>query len=166
MNEQQKLKQLVFSSLGIAIVFVATIFIRIPNTIHGYINLGDGFILLFASILNPVFAFLVGGLGSGLADIAGGYGFYFFFTLLIKGMEGFMVSYLVSKSKKNKTRFLAYILGSIIMIIGYLIADSIINQSFWLGLAGVAGNLFQAGAGLLIAVFGFPLLKKIPYLDQ
>ena len=57
MIEHQNLKQIIFASLGIAIVFVATIFIRIPNTIHGYLNLGDGFILLFASILNPFFAF-------------------------------------------------------------------------------------------------------------
>ena len=164
MIEHQNLKQIIFASLGIAIVFVATIFIRIPNTIHGYLNLGDGFILLFASILNPVFAFLVGGLGSGLADISGGYGFYFFFTLIIKGLEGLIVSYLIKNNQSSKIRILAYLLGSFIMVAGYLVADSIVNQSFWLGLVGVAGNVIQAAAGFLIALFGFPILKKIPYI--
>ena len=50
-------KKMVLTGLGIAIVFIATLFIKIPNTLDGYFNLGDGFILLFASILNPFLAF-------------------------------------------------------------------------------------------------------------
>ena len=47
-----------------------------------------GFILLFASIVDPLGGFLIGGLGSALADVAGGYAYYFFPTLIIKGLEG------------------------------------------------------------------------------
>ena len=78
--------EIVLTGLGMALVFVATMFIKVPNALDGYFNLGDGFILLFASFLNPFESFLIGGLGSALADVAGGYGHYFFFTkYILKG---------------------------------------------------------------------------------
>ena len=62
MKKQIQTKEMVLTGLGMAIVFVATLYIKIPNALDGYFNLGDGFILLFASILDPFLAFLVGGL--------------------------------------------------------------------------------------------------------
>lgn len=94
-------KDIVLTGLGIAVVFVATMFIKIPNALDGYFNLGDGFILIFASILDPVLAFLVGGLGSALADVAGGYAYYFIPTLFIKGIEAIAVSALMKKFGKK-----------------------------------------------------------------
>ena len=61
MKKQIQTKEMVLTGLGMAIVFVATLYIKIPNALDGYFNLGDGFILLFASILDPFLAFLVGG---------------------------------------------------------------------------------------------------------
>lgn len=161
MKTNKQIQQIVLSALGIAIVFVATILIRIPNAMQGYVNMGDGFILLFASILNPGLSFLVGGLGSGLADVTGGYGYYFIFTLITKGLEGFIVAYLLQKNDRPMYRILWYLIGSMFMIGGYFIADSIVNQSVWLGLASVWGNLFQAAMGFLVAIVGYPLLLKL-----
>ncbi|WP_297236842.1 ECF transporter S component [uncultured Faecalicoccus sp.] len=157
----QKTREIVITSLCIAMIFIATMFIKIPNAFHGYINLGDGFILLSGCLLKPSYAFLAGGLGSGLADIAGGYGYYFIFTLIIKGFEGWIVSYVSKKSERKTTRILSYFIGSIIMIAGYFIADFLINQSIWIGLASVWGNLFQAGMGLIISVIGYPIIRKL-----
>ena len=77
-----KVNDIVTAALGIALVFLATWLLKVPNGIQGYFNLGDGFLLLFASVLNPFLAFMVGGVGSALADITGGYGMYALFTLL------------------------------------------------------------------------------------
>ncbi|MCB6567203.1 ECF transporter S component, partial [Desulfovibrio desulfuricans] len=54
-------KDIVTAALGIALVFLATWLFKVPNGIQGYFNLGDGFLLLFASVLNPFLAFMVGG---------------------------------------------------------------------------------------------------------
>ena len=97
MKKQIQTKEMVLTGLGMAIVFVATLYIKIPNALDGYFNLGDGFILLFASILDPFLAFLVGGLGSALADVAGGYAYYFIPTLIIKGLEAVVVACLMKK---------------------------------------------------------------------
>lgn len=152
-------KQIVFGALGIALVFLATWLIKIPNSIQGYLNLGDGFILLFASVMHPCLAWLVGGVGSALADIVGGYGIYAIPTLLIKGTEAVLVSYMVYKGRTS-LRYIAYALGGLLMCGGYFIADAIINQSWQLSLTGVPGNLLQAAFGYVIALIAFPLIQK------
>lgn len=152
-------KEIVISALGIALVFLATYLIKVPNGIQGYFNMGDGFILLFASILNPFLAFLVGGLGSALADVAGGYAIYFIPTLLIKGLEAILVSVILMKFGK-KSRFIAYLIGCIIMVSGYFIVDAFINESWQLSLTGVPANLVQAAAGYVIALVCLPIIMK------
>jgi uncharacterized membrane protein len=159
MNKDLKTKDIVLTGLGIALVFVTTLFIKIPNAIDGYFNLGDGFILLFASILDPFLAFLVGGLGSAFADVAGGYAYYFIPTLIIKGTEAIVVAYLMSKFGKKIQKF-AYILGAIIMVTGYFIAKWYLKGSIAIALTGIPENIFQSGVGVVIAYVCYPLVNK------
>lgn len=154
-----QVKEIVITSLGIALVFLATLLMKIPNGIQGYVHLGDGFILLFATLVNPFFAFFIGGVGSALADIAGGYAIYFFPTLLIKGLEAILVSYMIHKFGV-KSRYISYIIGCFIMVGGYIIADALINQSWQVSLTGVPANILQALAGYGIALFCLPILIK------
>ena len=125
---KMRTKDIVFGALGMASVFIATMYLKIPNGIGGYFNLGDGFILLFASILSPLGGFLVGGLGSALADVAGGYAYYFFPTLIIKGLEGFVVASLFKKFGA-RIKWVAYSLGCVIMVVGYFFAKWYLKQS-------------------------------------
>ena len=152
-------KEIVTASLGMALVFLATWLMKVPNGIQGYFNLGDGFLLLFASVLNPFLAFMAGGVGSALADIAGGYGMYAIPTLLIKGLEAVLVSWLVFKGHSS-LRYIAYVLGGLLMVSGYFITDAYINQSWQLSLTGVPANFVQAAAGYAIALAAYPLIKK------
>ena len=87
-----QVKELCISALGICLVFCATFLIKIPNGFQGYFNCGDGMILAFAPFVNPLFAFLIGGVGSAIADIVSGYASYALFTLVIKGIEGLLIS--------------------------------------------------------------------------
>lgn len=152
-------KEIVTGALGIALVFLATYLIKVPNGIQGYFNLGDGFILLFASILNPFLAFLVGGVGSALADAAGGYAIYFIPTLFIKGIEAIVVSYLISKLGQ-KSRYIIYLIGGAIMVCGYFVADAFINESWALSATGIPSNVIQALAGYVIALVCLPIISK------
>ena len=159
MKSKYSTKEIVLTGLGIATVFVATMYIRIPNAISGYFNLGDGFILLFSSFLGPLPAFLVGGLGSSLADLIG-YPIYFFPTLLIKGLEAVVVAYLFKKFSK-KAQIPAYLLGTGIMIFGYFVTKAYLKGSIAIALTGIPGNVIQGAAGLVIAFLAYPLLAKI-----
>jgi len=160
MNKKLTTKDIVLTGLGIAIVFIATLFIKIPNALDGYFNLGDGFILLFSSVLNPFLAFLVGGLGSALADVAGGYAYYFIPTLLIKGLEAIAVSYLLQKFGK-KIQIPAYLLGAVIMVFGYFLAKWYLKGSMAIALTGIPENIFQSGVGVVIALICYPIVYKL-----
>lgn len=159
MKNQITTKDIVLTGLGIAIVFIATLFIKIPNTLDGYFNLGDGFILLFASFLNPFLAFLVGGLGSALADVAGGYAYYFIPTLIIKGLEAIVVSYFMTKYSK-KAQLPAYIIGAFIMVFGYFLAKWYLKGSMAIALTGIPENIFQSVVGIVIALMVYPIIQK------
>ena len=164
MKSKYSTKEIVLTGLGIATVFVATMYIRVPNAISGYFNLGDGFILLFSSFLPPLPAFLVGGLGSSLADLIG-YPVYFFPTLIIKGLEAVVVACLMKKYAR-KAQIPAYVLGSVIMVFGYFVTKAFLKGSVAVALTGIPGNLIQAGAGLAIAFLAYPLLAKILKKDE
>ena len=53
-----KIKEMMFCGLAMAIVFIMTVFISIPIGQFGYVNVGDGGVLLFSTFLHPFFAFL------------------------------------------------------------------------------------------------------------
>lgn len=164
MKKKLDTRDIVLTGLGMAVVFIATLFIKIPNALDGYFNLGDGFIMIFASILDPELAFLVGGLGSALADVAGGYAYYFIPTLLIKGLEAIVVSILMKKFGK-KIQIPAYILGSVIMVLGYFLAKWYLKQSMAIALTGIPENIFQSGIGIVIAFICYPVISRI-YLKR
>ena len=69
-----------------ALICVATMIIKLPSPIGGYINVGDGIVLLCGWTLGPMYAFFVAGIGSALADIFAGYILYAPATFVIKGL--------------------------------------------------------------------------------
>ncbi|MEG0841393.1 MAG: ECF transporter S component [Erysipelotrichaceae bacterium] len=146
-----KRNEIVIYGMGIAVVFVSTFFVKIPNAIDGYMNLGDGMIMLFASIASPLGAFLIGGVGSAMADLVGGYPHYILFTLLIKGFEAIVISILYRRLPK-KIKYLSYFVGSIIMVVGYFFAKWYLKASMLVALSGVPENILQSTIGMIIAL--------------
>ncbi len=146
-------KKIVTIALFMAMTIVMTIVIRIP-TFRGYINLGDMILLFAALFLGKKAGFLVGGLGSALADIIVGYAFYAPITFVVKGLQGYICGWIFQKTGYHKP-LLATIPAGLFMAFGYFVAES-----FMYGLAGAAisipGNLLQGIVGALGAV----LLEK------
>ena len=69
-----------------ALCCVATMIIKIPSPLKGYLNLGDCIVLLSGFMLSPLYGFLAAGIGSALADVFSGYVVYAPATFLIKGL--------------------------------------------------------------------------------
>ena len=107
MNKQRNhtTHQIVTAALLAALVCVATMLIKIPSPLKGYLNLGDGIVLLCGWFLSPVYGFLAAGIGSGLADLFAGYVIYVPATFVIKGVMAVIAYYGV--------RFLRKRIGSI-----------------------------------------------------
>ncbi|TFG07216.1 ECF transporter S component [Candidatus Thorarchaeota archaeon] len=107
---------------------VATIIIAIPfPTSTGFLNFGDAMVMLSGILLGPSGAFLAGGVGSAMGDIALGYVHFAPITLVVKGLEGLIVGLFSSRVRTSKTLktwdIVGLILSSLAMLIGYFLAE-------------------------------------------
>lgn len=97
-----KIKKVAFLGLFMALLVIATTVFRFPvPTFNLYFNLGEGVIYLVALIFGGPAGAIVGGVGSGMSDILGGYPVWAPITLLIKGTEGYIVG--VLSKEQNHT---------------------------------------------------------------
>lgn len=157
-----KIKELTLIGLGMAAVFAGTM-VMIPNATGGYFNLGDGFIMLFASIVNPLGAFMIGGVASAMVDAVSGYAHYVIPTMIIKGLEGVSISYLMNKYYKSNPRikYIAYLIGAVIMVTGYFLAKWYMKQSLAIALVTAPENVFQSAVGYVIAILLHPTISSL-----
>ena len=79
----KKVQKLVVSALMAALTYVATMVVRIPSPMNGYVNLGDCFVLLSGWLLGPWYGGAAAGIGSMLTDLLSGYGYYATGTFVI-----------------------------------------------------------------------------------
>jgi len=93
------------SSLMAALVFVVTasFSLYIPET-KGYFNFGEAAVYASAFVLPPPWAAFAGGVGSMLADAALGYYHYAPATLVIKGCEACVASFLLRRRPRAASR--------------------------------------------------------------
>lgn len=150
------LKKLIYTSLMIAVVFVATILIAIPMPL-GYVNLGDAAIYIASALLGPQMGFLAGAIGSALGDYYYGYFIYMIPTFLVKGTMGLVSGYFFKKNKPLK----AVILGCSIMVGGYYVSEVILYSNFISPLTSIPFNAVQGIIGSIIGFLFAAKFKKI-----
>lgn len=119
----------VFTALVAASTMVFSIYV--PAT-RGYFNIGETMVYTTALLFGPLIGAAAGGLGSMMADVSLGYSQYAPGTLLIKGMEGFIVGYLGKKVFSMKAGP-KWRIGSPIVAI------------FAAGLVGIVGATYYVG---------------------
>ncbi len=148
-------KKIVLTALFMALIVVATMFIRIPLPL-GYVNLGDAFILLAVFILDPVCAVIAAGIGSALADLFG-YIAYAPGTLIIKTAMA-LIAYFIYKLMFKLTKkaviaeIIAGIAGAVIMAFGYFFYEILFFETAAVAILNVPFNLLQGAAGIIISV--------------
>lgn len=159
----KKVQKIVISSMMAALVCVATMVIKIPSPLNGYINLGDCIVLLSGWILSPVYGFLAAGIGSGLADVFSGYVTYAPATFLIKGLMAVIAFYVFEMSNKKignlSSRILSGLLAEILMIIGYFVFEGFL-YGFAPSVVNILPNAVQGVCGLLIGIVLIKIFEK------
>lgn len=151
-----------------AVVVVFTIIIKIPTPTKGYLNLADLAICFIAFTFSPLTAFIAGGLGTALADIISGYPQWAPISFVVHGLEGLVVAMIVKRSSEaisngeavSKIRILLAMIICIIIVTGgyFILSATIMGIGFEAALAGVVGNTFQSGIGV---VAGYALSKAV-----
>jgi len=137
-------------------VTTAIIQIPIPQT-KGYINFGDMLVIFSGLLLGPYLGFFAGGVGSALADILTGYGNWAPFTLVIKGLEGFIVG--VFAKKGRKIALLGAICGGLEMVIGYFMIEYFLYGT-GAALAELPGNIMQATVGIIFGTSVYQIIHR------
>jgi uncharacterized membrane protein len=118
---------------------------------RGYFNLGDAMVMLAGLLLGARLGGIAGGVGSAIADVLLGFGYFAPMTLLIKGTEGFLAG-LIGHNRKLPFRLAGVVAGGIAMLLGYF---SVETPLYGIG-AAIAElstiNIVQVTAGAIIAL--------------
>ena len=169
-DEMRPSLKISITAIMTVLVCVVTMMISVylPTT-YGFFNIGESMVYVSAILFGPYVGGISGGVGSMLADLFLGYAIYAPGTLIIKGIEGFMVGYFYYKMKKlefsqNQWRILtmiyAFIINLLVIVIGYI---------FYLGTAeiGIFYFVFESEVYLimwvLIGIIGFVSIVIIGY---
>lgn len=152
---KNKVQKIVVAALLSALICVATMIIKIPTPLKGYVNAGDGFILLGSALLSPAYAFLAGGLGSALADVLSGYSSYALATFVVKGLMALAAALILKKLKENNSKsilkFIPAFVAEIIMVLGYFVYEGFL-YGFGPSAVNIIPNLLQGVVGIIIGL--------------
>ena len=161
--DDNKIRKIVLAAMFAALCCVATMIIKIPSPLKGYLNLGDCIVLLAGFMLSPVYGFLAAGLGSALADIFSGYMVYAPATFIIKGVMA-IIAYFCFKGLHNKlgntlSRIIGGIIAEIVMVLGYFVFEGFM-YGFIPSAVNIPANAMQGVAGLIIGLILVKLFEK------
>ena len=163
MKEKNATQKIVIAALLAALTCVATMIIKIPSPLKGYLNLGDCVVLLAGWMLSPVYGFLAAGLGSALADLFSGYVVYAPATFLIKGLMALVAFYgfklLHNKIGNLPSRIIAGTVAEAIMILGYFVFEGFL-YGFRPSIVNIPANGVQGAAGIILGCILIKAFEK------
>ena len=150
-----KTKKIVFSALFAALACVATMVIKIPSPLNGYINLGDSVVLLCGWLLGPAYGFFAAAIGSALADMFYGYMVYIPATFFIKGA----VAAIACGLSKKTNLFISALVAELVMVAGYYVFEGFL-YGFGASLVNIPPNMIQGAAGIIVGLLLVKVFKK------
>lgn len=163
MKKQISVKDITFTAMFLALNIALSSFgVPVPG---GHFYLNDVVICVAAILLNPFYAFIVGGIGSFLGD------FFFyptpmFVSLATHGLQAVVISLFVHKFFVQKERAGAVIgvaIGAVIMVVGYSLGRAFIYSTPEYAILKLPYQILQAAIGAIAGVIlCYPAgLKKI-----
>ncbi len=141
----------------IALVAVLTLLVRVPTPARGYVNLSDAAITFAGLAFGPWIGGLAGGIGTAIADLAGGFAPYAPISLVAHGLQGVLVGLIGGRRRDLPRMILAWLAGAVAMIAGYLLGGAL-YVGLPTALLEVPLNVMQTVVGALV---GIPLVLAV-----
>ena len=164
MKQTLQTKNLAILAVIIAFNVALSYVVKIPVTAtNGFVNLVEAGIFVAALLGGARSGLIVGGLSGLLLDLLAGYPQWMVFSLVIHGLEGLVVGYF-GYQKRVSSQIIGLIIGSAIMVIGYLLAG-VLLYNWTAGVASIIGNIAQAVMGLIVALVLMPVFKRMPQVN-
>lgn len=165
----KKIFKIALTAMFAAMIFVLTL-LHIPVA-SGYVHLGDALVYLAASTLGGPWALLAAALGAAIADLASGYAIYAPASLIVKFLIALPFVIVNKKSEKILTPLTALltILSGVITVLGYFVADLIIDKAY--AVVDIPGNVLQAIGSAIVfiiiaAAFDAAKIKKKLFIEK
>ena len=156
-------QKIVTASMLAALCCVATMIIKIPSPLKGYINLGDCVVLLSGWLLPPAYGFAAAGIGSALADLFSGYIIYAPATFIIKGIMAIIARFcfkgMCNKLGRTPARIIGGVLAETAMILGYFLFEGFM-YGFAPSVVNIPANAVQGIAGIIIGLILVKTFEK------
>lgn len=152
MKKQISVKDITFTAMFLALNIALSSFgVPVPG---GHFYLNDVVICVAAILLNPFYAFVVGGIGSFLGD------FFFyptpmFVSLATHGLQAIVISLFVHKflAKKERTGAVVGVtIGAVIMVTGYSLGRAFLYSTPEYALLKLPYQILQAAIGAVAGV--------------
>lgn len=170
MKKGNPLFKLTASAILAALIFAATYFaIPIPGG-QGFVNLGDGFILVAAVWLGPLWGGIAAAVGAGLTDLILGYLYYAPATFVIKWLMVVAMCFVFKGLSKTKLHFsfcfiLSSLVAELIMVAGYFMCE-IFLYSLGVALFDTIANAFQGVFGIAVGLVLYSTLNKTHFITK
>lgn len=166
MKVKNTTQRIVMAALLAALACVATMIIKIPSPLKGYINLGDCIVLIAGWMFSPIYGFLAAGLGSALADLFLGYLVYAPATFIIKGAMAPIAFYGFKLLHKRlgdlPSRIISGTVAEIIMILGYFVFEGFL-YGFGPSVVNIPVNGVQGIAGLVLGIVLIKIFDRVHF---
>ena len=153
-NQHFSINDLVATAMLIALVVLST-FIKIPFG-GAMVHLGSAAVFLAGILFGPKKAAIAGALGSFIFDLIVGQGAYTLWSLIIKGLAGYVTGKVAwSGEAKGKSLFkniIACLVAAACTLLGYEIAWAVVGGSIQFAIANIPASLLTSGLGFLVAI--------------
>lgn len=159
-----KVKDLVITSLFIALVYVFTWIVKIqlpfaPN--GGLIHLGNVPFFLAAIFFDKRIGMTAGALGMGLFDLTSGWVMWSPMTVISALIMGYILNEFNYKHLKLKNLLISFVLVAIVKVLVYYIGEIFILSSFVTPLASIPGNIIQIAVSSVIVLVVLKPMERI-----
>ncbi|MGQ9501836.1 MAG: ECF transporter S component [Anaerolineae bacterium] len=135
-----------------AVTTVLTLAVRIPFApTRGYFTLADVGVYFAGFAFGPAIGFITAGLGTGLADVLGGYAHFAVWSFLIHGFQGLLAGLL--GWRRGMVGMLAgWLIGAVVMVGGYFIVEYFLYGFGPAAAEALTINLPQVAIGGIVGV--------------
>jgi len=159
-----------------ALVMLGILIVHIPTPTGGYVHLGDILIYFAAFAFGPIVGGVAGGFGAALSDVISGYAIFALMSLIVHGVQGYVVGRMAHGKTSLPRLILAAVVGGIILVVGYYIGEVLLfgyiqptptsagTLAFGYAATELIPNTLQAIFGALGALLYLAVLRAYPPL--
>jgi len=181
-NGYEPIKEEMRSSIKIGFTAIMTVLVCIVTMMfsvylpssEGFFNIGEAMVYISAILFGPYVGAISGGVGSMFADLLLGFAHYAPGTLIIKGIEGYIVGYFFYKMRKLEFSQKNWYLATVLIAFLINLAVILIGFVYYQGLAFVGGYIggtpiweisaeFNMILWFIIGIIGFVSIVVIGY---